>query len=56
VLKPAGETRDLVRRDRISFSFSFRVSALIAASRFKAALWLGCVSCQISLVGQRLRV
>jgi hypothetical protein len=42
--------------NRISASLSRLVMALIVASRFKAELRLGCVSCQTRLVGRRLRV
>jgi hypothetical protein len=42
--------------NRINASLSHLVIALLAASRFKAELRLGCASCQTSLVGRRLRV
>jgi hypothetical protein len=42
--------------NRIIASLSRLVMALIAASRFKAELRLGCTSCQTNLVGRRLRV
>jgi hypothetical protein len=61
--EPEGEVRVMVERnhpafflERIRANFSLRVIALIANSRFKAALWFGCASCQTSLIGQRLRV
>jgi len=61
--KPEGEVRVVVEWDhpafflkRIIANLSFRVIALIAASRFKAELWFGCVSCQTNLTGRRLRV
>ena len=42
--------------ERIIAIFSLRVIVLVAASRFKAELWVGCVSCQTNLIGRRLRV
>src|SRR5262249_16510950 len=61
--KAKGEPGVLVEWDhpafffnRINASLSCRDMALIAASRFKAELRLGCTSCQANLVGRRLRV
>src|SRR5262245_34054918 len=61
--EPEGEAGVAVERNhpafflnRMNASLSCLVMALIAASRFKAELRLGCTSCQTNLVGQRLRV
>jgi hypothetical protein len=63
VSKPEGEPGVVVEWDhpafffnRIIVSLSCLVMALIADSRFKAELRLGCTSCQTNLVGRRLRV